>query len=149
MRPNTLELLETADHVLETQIMPKLSDEHTKARMNVISQILRTVHNRVRLEGAMLATDNADLVTVLAELRGEQPGGSEPAYLAVEELAQRNNRLKEQLVEAMRTLDDLDEPQREAADLTVNAYLRRQLDRELELCALPTFGSTSADLPLV
>jgi hypothetical protein len=149
MRPTTLELLETMDHVLETQIIPKLPDEHSKARMSVISQIVRTVHNRVRLEGLTLATDNADLATVLAELRGEGGGAAEAAYIPVEDLAERNNQLKEELAEIMRTLDDRDDPQRTTADATIRAYLRRELDRELELCSLPTFGSTSADLPLV
>lgn len=149
MRPTTLELLEELDHVLETQIVPRLPDEHTKARMNVASQIIRAVHNRVRLQGTVLAADNADLVALLAQLAGQPDPGGEPAYVSVDHLAERNDSLKAELVAAIGGLDDRPEAERSAADVAINAYLRRQLDRELELTALPVFGDAPADLPLV
>ncbi len=149
MRPTTLELLEQLDHVLETQIVPRLPDEHAKARMNVASQIIRAVHNRVRLQGEVLAADNADLVALLAQLAGQPDPGGEPAYVSVDSLAERNDALKAELVTAINGLDDLPETERSRGDDAVNAYLRRQLDRELELTALPVFGDAPADLPLV
>lgn len=150
MRPTTTELLEQLDHVLETQIMPRLPDEHTKARMSVASQIVRAVHNRVRMEGELLATDNAEIAALLAELGGEAPPTpGEPAYIGVETFAARNNDLRSRLIEALRGLDSLPADRREAADRSVNQYLRRQLDRDLELTSLPIFGETTADLPLV
>lgn len=149
MRPTTLELLEELDHVLETQIVPRLPDEHAKARMNVASQIIRAVHNRVRLQGDVLAADNADLVALLAGLAGQADPGGEPAYVSVDTLAERNDVLKAELVTAINGLDDLPDDERARADAAVNAYLRRQLDRELELTALPVFGDAPADLPLV
>lgn len=149
MRPTTTELLEQLDHVLETQIMPRLPDEHTKARMNVASQILRAVHNRVRLQGEVIAADNADIVALLAGLEDRPDPGGEVAYVSVDTLAARNDVLREQLVGAINAIDARPEGERSAADAAVNSYLRRQLDRELELTALPTFGDTPADLPLV
>ncbi|MBB3042854.1 hypothetical protein [Nocardioides soli] len=149
MRPTTLELLEELDHVLETQIVPLLPDEHVKARMNVASQIIRAVHNRVRLQGEVLAADNADLVALLARLAGQSDPGGEPAYVSVDSLAERNDVLKAALVAAIDGLDALPEAERSRGDDAINAYLRRQLDRELELTALPVFGDAPADLPLV
>lgn len=149
MRPTTLELLEELDHVLETQIVPRLPDEHAKARMNVASQIIRAVHNRVRLQGQVLAADNADLVALLAGLTGRPDPGGEPAYVSVDTLAERNDALKAELVSTINDLDDRPDDERTRADDAVNAYLRRQLDRELELTALPVFGDAPADLPLV
>jgi hypothetical protein len=149
MRPTTTELLEQLDHVLETQIMPRLPDDHTRARMNVASQILRAVHNRVRLQGGVLAADNADIVALLAQLEGRPDPGGEVAYVSVDTLAARNDVLRAQLVEAISAIDERLEGERAAADAAVNSYLRRQLDRELELTALPTFGDAPADLPLV
>ena len=149
MRPTTTELLEELDHVLETQIMPRLPDEHTKARMNVASQILRAVHNRVRMQGETIAADNADIVALLAQLDGQSDPGGEATYISVDTLAARNDELKADLVEAINGLDALPEAQRPAAEGAVNAYLRRQLDRELALTALPSFGDAPVDLPLV
>ncbi|MCW2845646.1 MAG: hypothetical protein JWN22_3562 [Nocardioides sp.] len=149
MRPTTTELLEQLDHVLETQIMPRLPDEHTKARMNVASQILRAVHNRVLMQGETIAADNADIVALLARLDGRSDPGGEAPYVSVDTLAARNDELKAQLVGALNGLDDLPEEARAAADAAANAYLRRQLDRELELTALPSFGDAPVDLPLV
>lgn len=149
MRPTTTELLEELDHVLETQIVPRLPDEHTKARMNVASQILRAVHNRVRLQGQTIAADNADIVALLAGLEGRADPGGEPEYVSVDTFAARNDLLRAQLVDAINAIDALPGDERAAADDAVNAYLRRQLDRELELTALPTFGEAPADLPLV
>lgn len=149
MRPTTTELLEQLDHVLETQIMPRLPDEHTKARMSVASQIVRAVHNRVRLEGRLLATDNADVAALLVQLGESEDPGPEVEYVEVETLAARNNELKARLVDAIHRLDSMPPEERQAADASVNQYLRRELDRELELTALPVFGETTADLPLV
>jgi hypothetical protein len=149
VRPTTTELLEILDHILETQITPRLPDEHSKARMNVASQVLRAAHNRVRLEGHMLAADNAEIVALLARLRGVEDAGGEATYVSVESLAERNDALKAELVTAINGIDDLPEDQRVASDAAVNAYLRRQLDRELAITALPTFGEISAELPLV
>jgi hypothetical protein len=149
MRPTTTELLEELDHVLETQIVPRLPDQHTKARMNVASQILRAVHNRVRLQGQTIAADNADIVALLAGLEGRPDPGGEPDYVSVETFAARNDALRAQLVDKINGIDELPEDERAGADAAVNAYLRRQLDRELELTALPTFGEAPADLPLV
>lgn len=149
MRPTTTELLEQLDHVLETQIMPRLPDEHTKARMNVASQILRAVHNRVRMQGEAIAADNADIVALLARLDGRVDPGGEAPYVTVDTLAARNDDLKAQLVGAVNGLDDLPQAERAAADAAVNSYLRRQLDREFELTALPSFGDAPVDLPLV
>jgi hypothetical protein len=149
VRPTTTELLEILDHILETQITPRLPDEHSKARMSVASQVLRAAHNRVRLEGQMLATDNAEIVALLAQLRGVEIPGGEAMYVSVESLAERNDQLRAELVTAINGIDDLPENQRQAPDSAVNAYLRRQLDRELAITALPTFGEISAELPLV
>lgn len=149
MRPTATELLEHLDHVLETQIMPHLPDEYTKARMTIASQIIRAVHKRIRLEGEFLAADNADIVALLARLEGRPDPGGEARYVSVETLAARNDELKAELVSAIQRIDELPETRRAAADAGVNAYLRRQLDRDLELTALPTFGATTTDLPLV
>lgn len=150
MRPTTTEMLEILDHILETQIMPRLADDpHAQARMNVASQVIRAVHNRVRMEGQMLATDNAEIAALLEALRGEAGGAQEKPYVAVAELAERNEALRAELVNTINGLDDLPEDERDQAETAINAYLRRQLDRELAITALPVFGETTADLPLV
>jgi hypothetical protein len=148
MRPTATEMLEILDHILETQIVPKLPDEHTRARMNVASQVLRAVHNRVRLEGQMLATDNAELARLLSELRDTEPT-TEAEYVPVETLADRNDALRAELVEEIKRLDDRPEGDRATAESSVSDYLRRQLDREIAITSLPVFGETTAALPLV
>jgi hypothetical protein len=62
--------------------------------MNVASQILRAVHNRVRLQGEMIAVDNADLVALLAALEDRPDPGGEPAYITIDTLAARNDVLR-------------------------------------------------------
>lgn len=149
MKPTATDMLEILDHILETQITPLLPDEHARARMAVASQVIRAVHNRLRLEGPMLAADNADLVGLLAELKGTDVEGAEPEYVPVETLAARNEELRAELVELMNGIDDLPADQRPGKESALNTYLRRQLDRELAVTKLPTFGATTAELPLV
>lgn len=162
MRPTTSELLEVMHQVFTSRITPLLEDDHAKARAAVMAQIIAHLHTRTRLEGRVLWADNADLTALLEELapsvptvdaadalaraRAAVPDGE---YPSVELLQARNDILSGALVDLMTALDTLPEETRQAADARINTYLRRRLDRELELCALPALGGSAEDLPLV
>jgi len=166
MRPTTQELLEVIDEALTRTIVPTLQDPYAKARSAVMVQIIGHLHRRTSLEGAVLWADNAELAELLgqlrdvagdvdldAALRSAAEAVPECEYPSVDLLGRRNAMLRAALVQVIDQIDCPGHPLEDvaAADPLIKAYLRRQLDRELELCTVLPLGDSdgSRDLPLV
>lgn len=163
MLPESTELIETLDQVLGERIAPLIDDDHAQARIVVMRQIFGHLYQRVRLEGQYLWDEYGELVSLLSGLRDQFASVDIPAALAAAQEAiapgqypsitamdARNRVLKECLVLVIEHLDDLPSAESARAEAEVNAYLRRQLDREDELCRAPVFGSDEKrDLSLV
>jgi hypothetical protein len=167
MRPSSLELLEILDEAFTTRIVPALEDPYVKARATVMSQIIGHLYQRFTLEGSVLWQDNAELADLLREVVPVAGAVDVPAALTAAEavlkpgeypsvalLDERNTLLKACLVEVLEQLDQPvpgRPPEAVAyADGLITAYLRRQLDRERDLCTIPALGaSATRDLPLV
>lgn len=154
MRPTARELITYLDESFNDRILPELTDPLVRNRANVLNQIIGALYQRWSLEGQMLVDDNTDLEEVLGEIAPHFPAVDVAGALAragslrpepgvfptVERLTEVNNVLRGALVAVIEALaggpaegaPDVDEP--------VHAYLRRQLDRELALCAAPVFG---------
>jgi hypothetical protein len=158
MRPNALELLEVLDENFTTQVQPALTDPYLVARSAVMSQIIGHVYQRVAHEGPLLWDDNAELAELLEHLAGtplvrrEQLAAVAPLdpsrYPSTEELTRRNCALKSLLVDAINALDAQENEVRATVEPVINAYLRRQLDREVLLTSAPANGA-HRELPKV
>ena len=154
MRPTALELIGYLDEAYTERIMPALTDPYVRNRANILSQIIGALHQRWTFEGPMLLADNADLRALLAGVRDALPDvdvdgplqradAEEPTpgeYPTIAKLTAVNNALREGLVAVIGALppqvgDDL-----RPVEEHLHAYLRRQLDRELQICAAPVFG---------
>ena len=154
MRPTALELISYLDEAYSDRIMPALTDPYVRNRANILSQIIGALHQRWTFEGPMLLADNADLRALLESARTALPDvdvdgplerarAEEPSpdeYPTIAKLTAVNNALREGLVACIGALplqvgDDL-----RGVEAELHAYLRRQLDRELRICAAPVFG---------
>ena len=154
MRPTALELITYMDDTYNNQILPELVDPYVRNRANILTQIIGALHQRWRLEGPMLVADNnelrellVDAATLLADLdlksaleRAEsmKPGPYE--YQSIETLTAINNVLSLGLVDVINSFGLHVEAHLKDLEGQVHRYLRRQLDRELEICAAPVFG---------
>lgn len=154
MRPTALELIEYLDGAYNSQILPELIDPYVRNRANILNQIIGALHQRWRLEGAMLVADNDDLRQLLSEAisavlsldiasvleRAEalKPGPYE--YQTIERLTAINCELRQGLVDLISSLGLHTEYGLKELEERVHQYLRRQLDRELEICSAPVFG---------
>lgn len=154
MRPTALELITYLDDTYNNQILPELVDPYVRNRANILTQIIGALHQRWRLEGPMLVADNNDLrellaaaATLLPELdltnvleRAEsmKPGAYE--YQTIEGLSAINDVLRQGLVDVINSFGLHVEARLSDLEGQVRRYLRRQLDRELEICAAPVFG---------
>jgi hypothetical protein len=163
MLPESTELIESLDQVLGERIAPLIDDDHAQARIVVMRQILGHLYQRLQLEGQYLWDEYEELASLLSGLRNQFASVDIAAALAaaqemiapgqypsISAMDARNRVLKECLVRVIEHLDELPGAESARAEAEVNAYLRRQLDREDELCRAPVFGSDEKrDLSLV
>jgi hypothetical protein len=154
MRPTALELITYLDDTYNNQILPELVDPYVRNRANILTQIIGALHQRWRLEGPMLVADNYDLrellgaaTTLLPDLdiesvleRAESMTPGPYEYQSVEALTAINNVLRQGLVDVINSFGLHVEARLSDLEGQVHRYLRRQLDRELEICAAPVFG---------
>lgn len=166
MRPTAPELISYLDEAYSERIMPVLDDPFVRNRANILSQIIGALFQRWQYEGQMLWLDNAELRTLLTTLRPHVPdvdvdGALDRAaaitpdaatYPAVDVLLEVNNVLKGALEAAVSALPV--ETGGDVADVeqALHDYLKRQLERELQICSAPVFGEGEgvgrrADLP--
>ncbi len=154
MRPTALELIGYLDSSYNNQILPDLTDPYVRNRANILNQIIGALHQRWRLEGPMLVADNADLrgllemaaprlsavdvAGILARAEELRPGDDE--FVSVDALTAINNVLRQGLVDVMGALGLHVADALKPLEVSIRSYLRRQLDRELEICAAPVFG---------
>jgi hypothetical protein len=154
MRPTAVELIAYLDEAYTERILPELSDPFVRNRANILSQIIGALYQRWTLEGPMHVADLRDLRDLLERARSITPGvdidgalAAEAAarrldgeYVAPDELSRRVQLLREALVAVIDTVAQDTTPERKAFRSEIRVYLRRQLDRELEMCAAPVFG---------
>jgi hypothetical protein len=152
MRPNATELITYLDDAFNERILPLLTDPFVRNRANVLNQIIGALYQRWRFEGQMLWADNADLRQLLsvagsegidvgqALQRADAAAPPPHEYPTVERLTEQNNLLKRGLEQVIAALPlEVDDNLRDL-ERALHAYLRRQLDRELQICAAPVFG---------
>jgi hypothetical protein len=154
VRPTALELITYLDGAYNNQILPELTDPYVRNRANILNQIIGALHQRWRLEGPMLVADNDDLRQLLSGAISAVPGVDIPGvlersealrpgpheYQTIECLTAVNNELRQGLVDLINSLGLHAEDGLKELERRVDQYLRRQLDRELEICAAPVFG---------
>lgn len=169
MRPYPDEILRSMQYSLDTYVIPHVSDKWGSYVAKVMRRMLVHLERRWQLEGPLLVTDTAELRQLLeamgdrlAALDGPAAGDRAAAllgdigsaldetaaipdgYQSVEQLTERNERLREALVGLIEGLDELAATTGEEALAPmreeIHAYLLRQSERDTQL-AEPTFMS--------
>ena len=73
MYPDVDDLLASVIDTFEQYIAPHVDDEYAASLSLTVTELLRSVHVHVALEGEALADDNAELADLLADLRPHVP----------------------------------------------------------------------------
>jgi hypothetical protein len=139
--PDVDDLLASILDTFERYVAPAVDDEYAVSLCLTIGQLLRSVRARIAHEGDALAADNAELRTLLHELRPVLDGAT-PAATALTEVDTRalapdqyvdpgllraeSARLRGLLVTCIEALPDREQPERAA----IREYLRHHLDRQ-------------------
>lgn len=169
MRPYPDEILRSMQFSLDTYVIPNVDDKWGSYVAKVMRRMLIHLERRWEFEGPLLVEDIDDLRGLFATL-GDQlsaldgpAAGDEAArlvellgralddsdepitgYVSVRELTERNEQLRETLVQVIEGLDGLEEVaadgELETPRHEIRSYLRRQTDRDKQL-AEPTFMS--------
>lgn len=171
MRPYPDEILRSMQYSLDTYVIPNVDDKWGSYVAKVMRRMLIHLERRWQLEGPLLIEDTRDLGEVLtlmgdrlSGLEGQAAGDTsarlihllgdaldataeEPTgYVSVEQLTERNERLREALVELIEGLDvlasEVGHEQLDPLRHEIRGYLRRQTDRDKQL-AEPAFMSFS------
>src|SRR4051812_27749684 len=162
-KPSVDDLLEGVSRTLQQVVFPLLDDVPDAQQMIAPSlAVLGRAASEWASVAANLVADNEDLeqsLSAIAAIVSGEPVASDvqrviaalpaqPAGLGARELAERNVRLKEALIDLMGVLDLPAEPGASAAvqeaDVQVRDLLRRLCERELAAAVLDVGGAIEA-----
>jgi hypothetical protein len=143
LNPTCTDLLQAVIANLDELVMPQLEGPHARSAAKNMKLILEHVIQRLPVEGASLAQDNAEKRVVLAEVT-QEAGASElyarlgaiPTagdYVSLADVAQEAAALRQLAVDTslfVHRSTDLDDERTDALLAPLRAQLRAQLDRD-------------------
>ena len=136
--PDTDDMLASIIDTFDRYIAPEVHDEYAASLCLTVSQLLRAVRARVANEHTALTEDNAELRSLLVDLRGNVAGGLVARIADVTENRRRDGDhsirglqsealdLRDVLVAVIAALPDVNSPARAMVRAYLEHHLRRQ-----------------------